>query len=173
MKRTLTKTEMLALWRRMRMAEPLRLDCTLTRTDGADFDGQLVEEMRAWYLNLLDEGEERYIVGEEIAPAVTAEVGGGLTRITAPENVRRILRVGFEDWASSLMPDRDIEEISRAAANPYCRRPAAARVSAREVIVCGAQGALSSVIAVCDPGPEIYVFDDSCPLAGEESNLTL
>ena len=41
MKITLTREEMLALWRRMRTVEPLRLDCSVGRTDSVDIDAIL------------------------------------------------------------------------------------------------------------------------------------
>jgi|GEM_PF-6171539 len=47
MKRTLTRAEMLELWRNYRTGEPLRLDCTVTRTDGTDFDAVLAAETSA------------------------------------------------------------------------------------------------------------------------------
>ena len=66
MKMSLTKDEMLVLWRNLRMAEPLRLDCAVARTDGTDQTAALEAEMRAWYLNLLSEGDARLIVAVDV-----------------------------------------------------------------------------------------------------------
>ncbi len=160
MKRTLTKAEMLNLWRYARTAEPLRLDCTVNRTEGTDFDAMLTEEMRAWYLTQLDEAPEEMLAPEEVASE--AETSGlyGATHVKLPDSARRILRLRFAGWDAATVPDSDPMIVRRMASNPYCRRPMAARISPREVIVCGAKGALESVTAIVDPGPEIYIFDD-------------
>lgn len=51
---TLTRQEMLAQWKLRRALEPLRADCTAQRNDGIDLDRYLTEEMRSWYLRMLD-----------------------------------------------------------------------------------------------------------------------
>ena len=69
MKITLTREEMLALWRRMRTVEPLRLDCSVGRTDSVDIDAILDGEMRLWYLNLLDSADPDLLPVENVADA--------------------------------------------------------------------------------------------------------
>ncbi|MCM1309803.1 MAG: hypothetical protein NC301_02115 [Bacteroides sp.] len=167
MKRTLTKAEMLTLWRYARTAEPLRLDCTVARTEGADFDAMLTEEMRAWYLTQLDEAPEELLAPEELASE--AQVSGvyGVTHVKLPQRVRRILRVRFSEWPGAVVPDENPATLRRLAANPYCQRPMAARISPRELIVCAPRGSLSSVIAITDPGSETYIFDDRLLVATE------
>lgn len=160
MKRTLTKAEMLTLWRYARTAEPLRLDCTVSRTEGTDFDALLREEMRAWYLRQLDEAPEEMLAPEELAAEAESSGIYGALHVKLPDRVRRILRLRFAGWAAAIAPDSDPMEVRRMASNPYCQRPMAARVSPREVIVCGAKGALASVTAIVDPGPELYIFDE-------------
>lgn len=160
MKRTLTKTEMLTLWRYARTAEPLRLDCTVSRTDGTDFDTMLREEMRAWYLKQLDEAPEEMLAPEEMAGQAQTLGLYGVTHVVLPDSVRRILRLRFSGWPAPVVPDSDTMTVRRRASNPYCLRPMAARISPREVIVCAPKGELASVTAISDPGPEIYVFDD-------------
>lgn len=163
MKRTLTKEEMFQLWRNARTAEPLRLDCTVTRTDGTDFSELLMEEMRAWYVDLLDTAPEEMLAPEELAGKATVRGIYGATHVILPDNCRRILRLSFAGWESPLTPDGNPMAVRRGAANPYSR-PMAARISPREVIVCGARGSLSSVIGITDPGPETYIFDDKTPI---------
>ena len=160
MKRTLTKAEMLTLWRYARTAEPLRLDCTVSRTDGTDFDTLLCEEMRAWYLKQLDEAPEEALSPEEVVLQAKSTGLYGVTHVVLPDNVRRILRLRFSGWPAPLAPDSDAMSVRRHAANPYCRRPMAARISPREVIVCAPKGELTSVTAITDPGPDVYTFDD-------------
>lgn len=160
MKRTLSKAEMLELWRYARTAEPLRLDCTISRIEGTDFNAMLIEEMRAWYLTQLDEAPEELLAPEELASEAQVSGRYGVTHVKLPERVRRILRVKFSEWPSAISPDEDPKTLRRLAANPYCQRPMAARISPRELIVCAPRGALSSVVAITDPGSDSYIFDD-------------
>lgn len=160
MKRTLSKAEMLNLWRYARTAEPLRLDCTATRTEGTGVDAMFEQEMRAWYLTQLDEAPPELLVPEEMADQAQLKGKYGAVHVVLPESVRRILSVEFDGWPSAISPDDDAMAVRRAALNPYCRRPMAARLSPREVIVSAPRGVLSSVVAIVDPGPERYVFDE-------------
>lgn len=174
MKRTLTRAEMLELWRNYRTGEPLRLDCTVTRTDGTDFDAVLAAEMRSWYLALLDAGDESLLAPVDMAPtAIIATSPEGLTVIRAPQDVRRILRVRFAGWPAELAPDADEAEVRARAANPYSRRPAIARTSAGELIVSGAVGMLTNLICTVDHGPQTYVLDDKALDFGGECGRKL
>lgn len=161
MKKVLTRSEMLTLWRTLRAAEPLRLDCTVSRLDGPDYEGILSAEMRAWYLDLLDHGPESAIVASDTAAMAQVATIDGLTMIEAPSDCRRILRVGFGGWGSTIEPVADPEAVRRLAANPFWRRPAAARTGPRSLIVCGARGALTRLECAVDHGEQSYIFDDS------------
>lgn len=161
MKRTLTRSEMLALWRNYRTGEPLRLDCTVERTDGTDYDALLTAEMRAWYLELLDSADEALLAPVELAAqAAVGSAPSGVVTVTAPADVRRIVRLQFAGWGAPVEPVAAPAAVARAAANPYCRRPVAARLSPRQVAVGGARGALTSLVCAVDPGPESYILDD-------------
>ncbi len=161
MKRNLTKSAMLELWKTMRAGEPLRLDCTLTRTDGADYDRALEAEMRAWYLHLLDCGDESMLAPIEMGAAAEVSPGAtGLAVVRAPEGVRRILRMRFEGWDGAIAPDADEATVRACAANPFCRRPLAARISPGAVIASGASGRLVELTCAMDFGEDSYVFDD-------------
>lgn len=161
MKRTLTRTEMLNLWRTIHTAEPLRLDCVVTRADGPDFSTALEAEMRAWYLDLLDNGPEQMLAPVEMAHAAT--VAGelpGIVSVTLPAEVRRVLRVKFAGWGAPESPGWSPDRLLTLASNPYFNRQAVAAVSGNSLIVSGATGTLISAICVVDPGPERYVLDD-------------
>lgn len=159
MKLTLTQAEMLSRWRYARTAEPLRLDCTLTRIDGTDFDAMLCREMRAWYLRQLDEAPEEMLAPEEAAESARTSGLYGSTHVILPDNCRRILRLQFSGWDTPLRPDGDPALVRRLAANPYAR-PMAAAIAPNEVIVAGGHGSLASVTAILDPGEDTYIFDD-------------
>lgn len=159
MKQTLTQSQMLEIWRRKRMVEPLRLDCTVSRTDGPDVDAMLTEEMRRWYLNLLDSGPRSALAPVDITQSCRLDaLSDGRLTISGPEGCRRILSVQFAGW------DFPLEVTDRQPVNnfnPYQLRPAACRLAPDRVAITGAQGALKEVIAAMDISPAIYIFDDS------------
>lgn len=161
MKQTLTRQEMLEVWRNLRTGEPMRLDCTVTRTDGTDNEDALAAEMRAWYLDLLDSAPEPMLAPVDTAATATVATGhAGVTTVTATADTRRILRVRFAGWGAPLAPDCGPDLVRRLAANPYCRRPAAARIAPNVVIVCGASGPLAELTCAVDHGTQTYCFDD-------------
>lgn len=161
MKMSLTKGDMLALWRNLRMAEPLRLDCAVARTDGTDLTAVLEAEMRAWYLHLLSNGDPRLIVPVDVAPtALVSTSAEGLTVVAASASSRRILSVEFEGWGAPVAVNSDFGRVSRAAANPYCREPMVAPLGPDRIAVAGARGALRGLNVALDPGPDSYIFDD-------------
>lgn len=151
---------MLQLWRQLTAVEPLRLDCSVGRTDGPDIDAILRRQMRAWYLDLLDHGDERFLVPVDLAANASISTLNGVTHLTAPEDCRRILRVNFSGWASPLAPQASTPPLI-SSLNPFCQRPAVVSVSPREVIVYGAEGRLTSLSCAVDHGPQAYSFDDS------------
>lgn len=161
MKKSLTKDDMLALWRNLRMAEPLRLDCAVARTDGTDLTAAIEAEMRAWYLRLLSEGDPRLIVPVDVAQTALVTTSAlGLTTIEASASSRRILSVEFEGWGAPVAATGDFGCVCRAAANPYCREPMVAATGPDRAVVAGAQGALKALYVALDPGPDSYIFDD-------------
>lgn len=162
MKKSLTKGEMLDLWRNLRMAEPLRLDCAVARTDGTDLSAAIEAEMRAWYLQLLDRGDPALIVPVDVAPtAIVSTAASGLTLIGVSASSRRILQVRFSGWDAPLTPDATPEEVRLASANPYFKRPMVAAIGNDRVAVSGAEGTLSALMVALDPGPDSYIFDDA------------
>lgn len=161
MKQTLTREQMLAQWKLIRASEPMRLDCTVTRTDGIDLDSIYEAEMRAWYLRLLDSAPIERIVPIEASAMAKVEVRNGLTVITTPEGCRRVLQVRFDGWDAPLTPDAKGDAVRACAANPYIKRPLAARIGPGIVIVSGAVGKLTTLLCAIDTGPEAYHLDDS------------
>lgn len=153
---------MLRLWRQMAAIEPLRLDCTVERTDGPDIDAGLKREMRAWYLNLLDSGPVSALAPVDLASTAAVEKStDGLTVITAPADARRILSVRFSGWSAPIVPEEAPANALANAANPYLRRPRVYRLSPGSVAVGGASGTLQTLMCAVDHGPQVYVLDDS------------
>lgn len=160
MKKTLTRGEMLNLWRNIRMGEPLRLDCVVERTDGTDITAFLEGEMRTWYLDLLDRGELRHVCPTDAASTATVS-GAELRVVEVSPSARRVLGVEFADWGAPVAVNACEAEVRAAASNPFRQRPLVAAIGPNRLIVAGARGALKSVWALLDPGPDSYVFDDS------------
>lgn len=160
MTRTLTESEMLVIWRRVREIDPLRLDCSADRTDGPDIDAMLVNEMRAWYLDLLDSAPESALAVCNSAPATEIHPSvNGVTLLTAPAGCRRVLSVFFDGWD---FPVKVLDSAPpRALANPFFNRPLAFRVGREKVAVFGARGILKEVNCVIDVSDKVYVLDDS------------
>ena len=99
MKITLTRQEMLAQWKLRRALEPLRDDCTAVREDGMDMDRYLTEEMRSWYLGLLDSAPVEVTGWTELAGDVTVTLlADGSGEIQLPGNCRRGVEVMLEGW---------------------------------------------------------------------------
>ena len=161
MKLTLTESDMLEIWRRACAIEPLRLDCTADRTDGPDVDAILVDRMRAWYLDLLDNAPLSKLVQIDCvdSASVSFSPDSGLAVVSAPESCRRIVSVRFSDWN---FPVAVIDSpVPRSASNPFCRRPAAFRIAPDRIAVIGTSGSLSELKCILDISDKMYVFDNS------------
>lgn len=160
MKLTLTESDMLKIWRRARAIEPIRLDCTADRTDGPDVDAILVDRMRAWYLDLLDNAPLSKLVQVECVDSASVSFPDpGLAVVSAPEGCRRIVSVRFSDWTFPVEVTDSL--IPASAANPFCRRPAAFRIAPDRIAVIGTSGSLSELKCILDISDKIYIFDNS------------
>ena len=159
MKQTLTQAQMLERWKRKRMVEPLRLDCTVARTDGPDVDAMLTDEMRSWYLNLLDSGPISALAPVDVTQTCKIDaMSDGRMVIKGPEGCRRILSVWFSGWD---FPVEVKPEQPKTNYNPYQQRPQAYMLSPDRVAVIGAQGSLREAFAAVDISPAVYLLDDS------------
>lgn len=158
--KTLTKSEMLERWTTIRAGEPQRLDCTVSRLDGLDLSAVYEAEMRAWYLDLLDSADESLLAPEDLAEEATVSEAQGLTLVTFPAGVRRVLRLRFSGWGAPVAPEATPAKVTLSAANPFCRRPLAAKVAPNVVAVAGARGELVAADCIVDRGPQAYIFDD-------------
>jgi hypothetical protein len=181
MKLTLTRSQMLEMWRRIRAVEPLRLDCTVERTDGVDLDAMLADEMRAWYLHLLHTAPTSMLCPMDMtaqARVVAAGDGVAAASVSLPADggVVRVLAVRFAGWKAAVAPCSTVERVMRLAANPYCTGLSEAALTPDGAVVAsGVQGAaaLTELLCVVDHGEEVYQFDDSalteiCDYNGEK-----
>ncbi len=163
MKITLTKSEMLALWRRATGIDPAIADCDITRVDGFDLDATLTVFMRSWYLHLLDTAPLSQLAPTDIASLFPAgEVCAGWLRLQPPEQMRRLVSMRLSGWERPALPEPLPQGV---VDNPFCLpSPQAPRVfiAPDGTILAGpSSGSLVSAICVADTGDDVYTFDDS------------
>ncbi len=90
---------MLAQWKLRRYVEPLRSDCTVVRSDGADTDSLLTMEIRDWYLDLLDHGPVEMLSPVDVTDESAVRCRGDfpVVEVTLPEGCRRVTEVRLRD----------------------------------------------------------------------------
>ncbi len=171
MKLRLSEDEMLALWRRRRGLEPLHNDCAVTRTDGIDIDAYLRDEMKGWYMNLLDIGEERMLSPRDIARLTAVRpVEAGVSRVALPDGCRRVLSVELTGFDSPAIVTTDVASpLVRAQGNPFARgarhRPVALVVSGGVMMLYTAPSAgvprIERMMCVVEPDEGFYELDEA------------
>lgn len=177
MKKTLTHSEMLGIWRMFRHLEPPLAEASVERYDCLEVDRMLSIAMRAWYLDLLDNAPLRMVCPVDIAPRLSWTRVEGSTLLVAdiPADVRRIVAVtsgglplelssgSVTSLAGGPLPRR------RASCSPlgcqpamYSAAPAIPAASVTDTAICvDSPKAPDSVMAVTDPGDETYIFDEA------------
>lgn len=96
---TFSSEDMLEIWRLRRGMTPCRNDCDIYRTDAADVDLLLGEEIDRWYRHLLDTAPVEMLAVGDIAPDVTARTDGdGVVTIALPDRCRRVIGVRLSGW---------------------------------------------------------------------------
>lgn len=166
---TLSKTEMLSIWRREHGFEPLRTDCTVEATDGIDIDAWLEPKMRRWYLRLLDTAPVHLLPVRELSRSVTlSSTSAPLAVVTPPEGVRRVISVRLQGWQRPVQPVAEGEAAAALArtASPYgrpgpCEPLAVVRPDGTLLVGPVDIPVIDSFRAVVDPGPETYTLDES------------
>ncbi|MDE6496398.1 MAG: hypothetical protein K2L30_09215 [Duncaniella sp.] len=166
MKTTLSQPEMIARWRLHRYHEPLRNDCSVTRTDGIDLDSIIVTEMEAWYFNLLDTAPPDLLVTADISSEVAmSRDSDGVARIPLPTGVRRVIEVGVSSWPC---PAQIVTDPHSATARRQRHKFTRAGSSSPVAIHSGGvltlysvpqRGRLTTLTVVRDPEPGTYPLD--------------
>lgn len=167
----MTSDEMLELWMLRRYRLPVRADASVTRRAGIDVERLARVEMRGWYLDLLDRGDERYLAVSDVAGKVAvARLGGGRGMVRLPADVRRVLEVKLRGWERpAVIVADEAGELWRRQANEYARagvcRPVAL-VSGGRLWMNGVpdddEGAgLETLRVVADAGEDVYELDDA------------
>lgn len=160
---------MLALWRRRLGYDDLRRECNIEFFEGHDVDGTIADNMRRWYLHMLDTAPPALVPTRWLAPAAIKAAGTSLVRMAIPESARRVLAVESPRWsrpAEPLMADAARVALARLA-SPFCIPDSAQPLVAvepdgRAVLAAPLDPSDAvTVLVVTDPGPESYIIDES------------
>lgn len=98
---TLSETDMIRMWLLRKGFEPLRSDCRIERSDGADLEEYARRECSLWYDRLLREGDTSLLVLHDMSSAqgLTATVtDAGSVIYRLPEEIVRPVAVKLSSW---------------------------------------------------------------------------
>ncbi len=135
----LTEKEMVRLWLLRKGYEPLRSDCTITRSDGNDLEGLARIECRLWYENLLLNGPDSLLIPHDLANSTDLKIAMTLANsimVTLPDNCIRPIAVKLSSWlAPAIIVDAD-SPLARRQYTPYCAGGITAPVAVRHPNNC-------------------------------------
>lgn len=124
MKVKLTKAQMLAQWKLRQMFEPLRADCTVSRSGGVDLDSYAALEMRRWYVGLLAEAPLELLAPKDFtltAQLRRGDAGNGI--LPLPAGTVRVARVKLMGWTrpARIITDPFSPEALAMSGNRFAR----------------------------------------------------
>ncbi len=164
----LSREKMLERWMLFRGLGPVRGDAAVVRTDGLDLERLMEDEMRRWYVRLLDEADARLLPTDDVAGEATLKTdGAGGAVIALPERARRGLGLRMSHWKREAVIAAEGSAEARRQDNRLARggawRPVAIAMpgGCLRVTDIAAAGAVAELRAVVDPGPATYIFDES------------
>lgn len=170
MRKEYTKEEMMALWKRRHFIEPLRADCVISRSDGVDMDARVAEDMRAWYLHLLRNGPVEHLAPADMSLtcSVSRDSAGAL-QIRLPASAVRVTAVKLSGWERAVVPTANAGQACRLGNRFACggvANPVAVLERGGILRLSAAPGrltlpAIEVLDVITDPGPELYVMDES------------
>lgn len=123
----LSEKEMIRLWLLRKGFEPLRSDCRIERSDGADLEALARQECRLWYGRLLRQGPREALEAEDISGREDLSMGAtrlGSIIIRLPADCVRVLEVKLRSWDAPAVPMDWDSPDGRRQVNPfYCGGP--------------------------------------------------
>lgn len=167
MKVSLTREEMLERRRFVGGFEPLRSDCTVEDTAGTDIDALLEAQLRGRYLELLDTADVALLAPADIAADTTVDAGAdGCSLLWLPARCRRVLSVRLDGWecCAEVLPQTEEGGVRALQLNPFTAStvstPKAVWLSEGRIAAWPRGSVAESVVAICDPGPDVYTLDE-------------
>lgn len=174
MKITLLKEEMRRRLRLLAGLEPVRADCTIEYTDGLDIDGLLDCKLRAWYLDLLDNGDMSLLAPTDIAATSRSTDGPyEASAISLPAMCRRVDAIRLEGWSRSvkILGKDMVAATVRRQSNPFLaatpdspiavENPGGTGGSPGDILAWPKGKSVSLLTAVLDAGPDSYTLDET------------
>lgn len=115
------ETEMTRIWLLRKGFEPLRSDCRISRSDGADLETLARQECRIWYDRLLREAPAELLELHDLAAelSVTATPAGSLC-VALPDSCVRPVAVKLQGWNAPAVIVRADDPLARRQYLPYC-----------------------------------------------------
>ncbi len=163
---TLTREEMLELWRLRRHLEPLALPASVTRTDGLDTETLIETEMNRWYEEqLLTLPADRLPLNDVAQECEITIQPDGSWLVTLPPTVMRVVAVKIDGWLKEATIVTDpASPLAHAQLNPFSRgnryNPVVVMQQNRMLIYTPPPGAsqLKKVICVTRPADRTYIL---------------
>ena len=159
--------------------EHLRSDCNIEQSDGISVDNLLEQQVRAWYLNLLDTAPRHLLAPDNISTTVTAslisEGDAGGARITLPAMCRRVFDIQLKGWHRpvEVLPESEVSHVISRQLNQYTAAtdsnpiavfiPGEIRGISPQVIAWPTTATPQVLVltAVLDQGKDSYSFDEA------------
>lgn len=163
---SLNRAQMLERRRIAAGLEPLRSDCAIGFSDGIDIDSELAQDMRRRYLELLDNGDERYLLAEPVECKVYQGECCGASMVAIDDMCRRVHDVQLDSWnrAVRVLGPEAYDDVLMRQLNCYL-----AATADRPVAVMTASGDIASwpagrdakVRGYLDHGDDVYLMDEA------------
>lgn len=167
----LTHDEMLSQWKLRRYLEPLRSDCRLTRSDGADIDAYAATEMRQWYLKLLSTAPVELLSPKDLTLSATLKRGDGNKGIIPlPAGTVRPVRVRLSGWQrdATIVSDPTSRKAMLQRNRFSCggvEHPVAlwsgdGRLELFSLPTASGLPVIEALTVITDAGEQVYEFDE-------------
>ena len=163
---TLTREEMLELWRLRRHLKPLSLPASVTRADGLDSEALIESEMNRWYEEqLLTLPADRLPLSDVTQQCEITPQPDGSWLVTLPPSVIRVVAVEIEGWLKEAIIETDpASALATAQLNPFARgneyNPVAVIQTGRMSVYTPPANAsqLKKVMCVARPASGTYIL---------------
>lgn len=168
---TLTRQQMLQLWRRRLGLDFTTADATVERFDGIDMDACIESRMRSWYLDLLLNADPARLQAVDLSMRVKAPValqwGGG--ELFLPDDCVRPLSLSLRGWHRNVAVEqadspRGRDRLRLCVSKYSCPGPAdpLALQRGRRIIVAPVlSDEVDTFSAIIDPGNGSYTLDEA------------
>lgn len=117
-----TLQQMLEMWRVNARLQPSTQGLSTSRYDLLDIDSWLTATIDAWYLNLLDNGDERLLDPEEITTGVSlVSFDDGVAIFSLPDGCRRVVSVSSQLLQRPVVIARNGSPLARRQLSRFSR----------------------------------------------------